>query len=181
MRCREAKKNMGGSRTTGSPSWFRVSSRRYHSFFLAFLGWKTADRMLRVSARPVSGPTRGHVCFSCLAIRSSAPARFRQLHTTPVFLAKEKTLKPGKQLNKGVRQSETVCSLSNDRYRRWWNRKCWPIGTRFRNQSTEDMSAKDHPRIQTPTAINRPSGNMPIKRRLNKKARSTPRPWMSRQ
>ena len=47
--------------------------------------------MLRVSSRSVSGPTRGHVCFSCLALRSGAQARLRQLHTTPVLFSIHKT------------------------------------------------------------------------------------------
>ncbi|KAJ5099205.1 hypothetical protein N7532_006206 [Penicillium argentinense] len=52
--------------------------------------------MLRASLRPALGPVRGHVCYSCLAVQSNAPARFRQLHTTPVLNAKERKDKSGK-------------------------------------------------------------------------------------
>ncbi|KAJ5578929.1 hypothetical protein N7450_007796 [Penicillium hetheringtonii] len=64
--------------------------------------------MLRVSPRSVSGPTRGHVCFSCLALRSGAQARLRQLHTTPVLFSKHKTAKTNKQWNKNTGGPDTI-------------------------------------------------------------------------
>ncbi|CAI7582722.1 unnamed protein product [Penicillium pancosmium] len=77
--------------------------------------------MLRLSTRSVSGPTRGHVCFSCLAVQSSAQAKFRQLHTTPPTLSKHKTAKTSKQWKKNFEDPD---AKSNHRkYERKGNSK----------------------------------------------------------
>lgn len=67
--------------------------------------------MLRLSTRSVPGPTRSHVCFSCLAVQSSAQAKFRQLHTTPPTLSKHKTAKTSKQWKKNFEDPDAVCCI----------------------------------------------------------------------
>ncbi|KAJ5397342.1 mitochondrial translation protein [Penicillium cosmopolitanum] len=77
--------------------------------------------MLRLSTRSVPGPTRSHVCFSCLAVQSSAQAKFRQLHTTPPTLSKHKTAKTSKQWKKNFEDPD---AKSNHRkYERKGNSK----------------------------------------------------------
>ena len=109
-----------------------------------------ADRMLRVSSRSVTGPTRGHVCFSCLALQSGAQARLRQLHTTPTLFSKHKTARTNKQWNKTTGGLDAVSFCKELMIDRSNHLTRYVL---YRNQIA-NMITKHPPNSQTPLRIN---------------------------